>query len=213
MFQYGPYHPREGETGDGTGRTVIQRLGDWENAIIQLSQQHPEFHLAVVRGSRLTTPETMVANHWYTSTVDHAHLSIDGYVGIAELGVRQLTSYANIDALQNLSKITSLSFTFDTNVSALLTPDDLILREVYSNTTISPADMAVSWDDPTRTATWTFQGLPLGALPTGKYEATISPSLLSGAAESTTIDAGSIPEPASGAVMLLGLAGLARRRR
>lgn len=223
MFQYGPYTPVEGLAHDGTPRTRVQRLADWENAVMQLSQAHPEYNLAVVRGSRLTTPETMVGHNWYTSTTDHAHMSIDGYISIAELGVRQLTSYAKIDTLTNLSKITSLSFTFDSDVSALLSPDDLLLREIQSDRTIAATDLAVSWDFATKTATWTFQGLPIGALPVGKYEAKIAASLLAGSPASATaadsadyvftFDAAAVPEPAAGALVMFAITALARRRR
>jgi hypothetical protein len=224
MFEYGAYHPKEGPAFDDTGRTAVERLADWESAIINLSQQHPEYNLAVVRGSRLTTPLTMAANGWYTSADDHAHLSIDGYVGVPELDVRQVVSYANPDEVQNRSNVTSLSFTFDSDVSAELSPDDLALRESGSDALIDPFNFAVDWDAATKTATWTFQGLPLGELPAGDYEATVRLAQLGGATGAGgggasgdyvfnfTAEPIAIPEPAAlGALTLLMLATLRRR--
>jgi hypothetical protein len=214
IFQYGPYHPIDGPALDGTGRSNVQRLADWESAIIALSQQHPEYNLAVLRGSKLTTPLTMKRNGWYTSATDHAHLSIDGYIGIPELAVRQAVAYATADEISNRSAVTSLSFEFDSDVSALLSPDDLELRDLGSNALMDPFDLAVDWDAATRTATWTFQGLPMGELPVGEYEAILLVSQLGGGADyAFQFAAAPIPEPATiGAAGVLMLA-LARRRR
>ncbi|MEA2710440.1 MAG: hypothetical protein QOF78_3041 [Phycisphaerales bacterium] len=224
VFQYGPYHPREGNADDGTGRTRIQRLADWENAIVQLSQQHPGYNLAIVRGTKMTTPRTMDANGWFSSAADHAHLSIDGYVGVSELGVRQVVGYATAEERDNRSGVTSLSFKFNSDVSANLTPDDLVLKEAGSDTLMDPFNFAVDWDASTNTATWTFQGLPMGELPTGDYEAVLRLSQLGALVGSAGSDLASsdytfaftadpIPEPAGlGAISLIGFA-LARRRR
>jgi hypothetical protein len=227
MFEYGPYHPREGEAGDGTGRTITQRLADFESSIINLSQQHPEYNLAVVRGTRITTPITMNANGWYISDTDHAHLSIGGYIGIPELGVRQAIAYANPDEVQNRSIVTSLSFTFDSDVSASLSPDDLALREAGSDALIDPFNFAVDWDEATKTATWTFPGLPLAELAAGDYEATVRLSQLGGAAGAAggagaagdyifNFTAAPLPIPEPGALGTLSamlLATMRRRRR
>ena len=229
VFEYGPYHPIEGAADDGTGRTRVQRLADWENAVINLAKDHPEYNLAVVRGTRMTTPQTMNANGWYTAATDHAHLSLAGYVGVAELGVRQAIGYATADQIENRSGVTSLSFTFDSDVSANLSPDDLALKEAGSDMLMDPFNFAVDWDAATRTATWTFQGLPLGELPVGEYEAILRLSQLGGVAGAAdgegggngdyvfkfTADPAPIPEPgALGAMtMLLMTMTCARRRR
>ena len=179
-FQFGPYHPVEGGADDGTGRSRVQRLADWESAIVGLAQQHPEYNLAVVRGSRMTTPLTMDKNGWYSNPTDHAHLSSDGYISIAELGVRQAVGYATAAEIENRSNVTSLSFTFDSDVSADLSPDDLALKAAGTDTFIEPFNFAVDWNAATKTATWTFQGLPLGELPVGDYEAILRMSQLGG---------------------------------
>jgi MYXO-CTERM domain-containing protein len=219
-FQSGPYHPIDGTIADESPVTKVQRLASWENAIVQLSQQHPEYNLAVVRGSRLTTPITMDKDGWYSSATDHGHLSAGGYIGIAELGARQVTGYAKIDELTDRSDVTSLSFTFDSDVLANLSPDDLQLRRVGDDF-LSPFDLAVDWDPATLTATWTFQGLPLGELPAGAYEGILKASQLgslAGGGEAVdyafTFTASAVPEPgtALGAIALAGLA-LRRRRR
>ena len=219
MFQYGPYHPAEGSAEDGTGRTRIQRLADWENAIIGLSQRHPEYNLAVVRGTRMTTPRTMDKNGWYTSDADHAHLSIAGYIGVAELGVRELLNYADAAEIKNRSGVTSLSFTFSDDVSADLSPDDLSLKSVGDGATMDPFNLAVDWDQASKTATWTFQGLPLGELPAGDYEATVRMSQLGLAAPDYLFNFTApvvVPEPAAtGAAAAAGagvIIGMSRRR-
>jgi hypothetical protein len=226
MFEYGPYHPIEGPADDGTGRSRVERLADYESAIIDLAKQHPEYNLAVVRGTKMTTPRTMDASGWYTAATDHAHLSLDGYVGVAELGVRQAIAYANPDEVENRSGVTSLSFTFNDDVSANLSPDDLALKQAGGDTLMDPFNFAVDWDAATKTATWTFQGLPLGELPVGDYEAILRMSQLGGAAgpDGGTADAdyvftftaepAAIPEPATiGAISLLLLTIPRRRQR
>jgi hypothetical protein len=216
MFQYGPYHPAEGDAEDGTGRTRIQRLADWESAIIGLSQQHPEYNLAVVRGTRMTTPRTMDKNGWYTSATDHAHLSGAGYIGVSELGVRQVIGYANANELKHRSGVTSLSFTFNDNVSGELSPDDLSLTPI-GGTAMDPFNFAVDWDPNTNTATWTFQGLALGELPAGDYEAVIRMSQLGVAEPDYVFDFSApvlIPEPTTtGAAAAAGAAIIIRMSR
>jgi hypothetical protein len=180
MFQYGPYHSAEGPAGDGTGRTMTQRLADYESAVMNLSTQHPEYNLAIVRGSRMVTPELMNANGWFTSATDHAHLNAAGYIGVSEMGVRQIVGYATADELPNRSAVTSLSFQFNSDVSGELSRDDLLLYDTGSDTLLDPFDLAVGWNASTLTATWTFNGLPLGELPAGEYQAILKTSQLGG---------------------------------
>ena len=228
MFQYGPYHPIAGLLELGGDLKTLQRQADWEAAVVKLAQQHPEYNLAIVRGTRITTPQTMEKNGWYASATDHGHLSAAGYIGVAELGVRQAIGYATADDIENRSNVTSLSFTFDRDVSANLSADDLALREVGKDA-LDPFNFAVNWDKATNTATWTFQGLPMGELPVGEYEAVLHMSQLGDVVGSAAAGAGTgvastdsvfrftaapIPEPAlSGAVTLAALGMLRRRRR
>src|SRR6185369_16299065 len=98
----------------------------------------------------------------------------------SRLGVTQIIGYSHPNSIPNRSSVTSLSFTFDKDVSANLTPDDLVLRDITDNSLISSADLAVDWDSTTLTATWYFQGMPLGELPAGQWQATIKTSTLGG---------------------------------
>ena len=50
-------------------------------------------------------------------------------------------------------------------------PDDLVLDNVTTMTTIPATDMAVAYDVPSNTATFTFPTYQFGALPDGKYHA------------------------------------------
>lgn len=215
FFEYGPYHPTAGDVGDG--RTKLQRLADWENAIVQLSQQHPDYNLAVVRGTRITTPLTMKTNGWYDALGD-AHLTPGGYIGVSDLAVTQAVAYSDPGAFHNLSSCTSLNITFDQDVSANLSAGILQLRNLNNDQLLDESMLAVDWDPKSLTATWTFQGLPFGALPAGEYEATLDSSSLISAPGTDVGDfqitflAQPIPEPASAAVLLLGAVGLVSRR-
>ncbi len=102
------------------------------------------------------------------------------------------------------------------------TTEDTTRRTSQGARTLSPFDLAVNWDAVTRTATWTFQGLPLGALPIGQYEARLNTARFDtlgggGAADDYVFKfsaaAAQLPEPAAMGLVLVGLAGLSRRRR
>ena len=64
---------------------------------------------------------------------------------------------------------------FDADVQASLGPDDLVLENLTTMTTIPTANIALnSYDTLTNTATFTFPGYaPTGALPDGDYDATL----------------------------------------
>jgi hypothetical protein len=75
----------------------------------------------------------------------------------------------------------SLTVWFSEDVSASLSADDLVLAGA-GGAAIDPSLTAVSYDAARRAATWTFPGLPGGALPAGKYRATILSAGLTDAA-------------------------------
>jgi len=60
---------------------------------------------------------------------------------------------------------------FDADVSGSLGPDDLVLTNLTTMTTIPTANVALSYQAATNTATFTFLNYPSGALPDGNYEA------------------------------------------
>jgi uncharacterized delta-60 repeat protein len=66
----------------------------------------------------------------------------------------------------------SVRFTFDTAVTAVA-QDGWQLQNLTRGATIAPADIAVNFDAPTRTATLTFPNLPGGILPDGNYRVTL----------------------------------------
>lgn len=66
-----------------------------------------------------------------------------------------------------------LVITFDQDVSASLGADDLLLENLTTATTIATANIAVTWNGATNTATFTWITLPNHALPNGNYRATI----------------------------------------
>ena len=67
----------------------------------------------------------------------------------------------------------ALTVWFNEDVGASITADDLALRTEDGATTIDPALTTVHYDAARRAATWTFSNLPGGALPSGRYRATI----------------------------------------
>jgi hypothetical protein len=79
-------------------------------------------------------------------------------------------------------KAQSLTVWFSEDVAGSISADDLVLGSEDGATTIDPSLTAVSYDTARRAATWTFPGLPGGALPAGKYRATILSAGLSDSA-------------------------------
>ncbi len=79
-----------------------------------------------------------------------------------------------------------LEFTFDQDVSASLSTADLVLRNQTTGQTIPSGSIVMSWNAATRTATFRFPTLPNGgALPDGRYRATLSASGVSNSAGTT----------------------------
>jgi hypothetical protein len=69
----------------------------------------------------------------------------------------------------------ALRFTFTQNVSASLGVDDLVLENLTTSTTIPSNQLALSYDAPTNTATFTYTGASGEvALPDGDYRATLN---------------------------------------
>ena len=67
----------------------------------------------------------------------------------------------------------SLQYVFSEDVGASLNPADLVLQNLTTSTTVPTANIAVSFNSGTKTATFTFPGFPFGALPDGNYKATL----------------------------------------
>jgi hypothetical protein len=72
-----------------------------------------------------------------------------------------------------------LRVAFSKDVSATLRADDLRLVDLGTGAMIDPASIAVTYDPASNTATFTFPGLPGGALPIGRYRATLVASGIS----------------------------------
>lgn len=67
-----------------------------------------------------------------------------------------------------------VEFTFDEDVSGSLSPDDLLLQNLTTSTTIPSSAIGVNWDAATKTAAFSFPKLPHGgALPDGNYRGTL----------------------------------------
>lgn len=64
-----------------------------------------------------------------------------------------------------------LTFRFSANVSASLSPADLVLENLTNGTIVSQASMSVSYNAGTNTATFTFPGAQVGVLADGNYRA------------------------------------------
>jgi glucose/arabinose dehydrogenase len=67
-----------------------------------------------------------------------------------------------------------LKFAFNTNVRPSLSPADLTITNTTTNTTVPTANIAMSYDYATNTATFTFPGYTNGILPDGRYTATLN---------------------------------------
>lgn len=81
------------------------------------------------------------------------------------------------DGSDQRSIVTSLSATFDQDVSASLGSGDLQLTPQPSSIVLQP--LAVVWDEPSMTATWTFPNEVGGTLPNGNYTASLLASSVS----------------------------------
>jgi glucose/arabinose dehydrogenase len=66
-----------------------------------------------------------------------------------------------------------VTFQFTHNVSASLQPSDLVVQNLDTSQFINPADMAVSYDAVTNTATFSFPGINSSILPDADYVATL----------------------------------------
>ncbi|WP_428937404.1 hypothetical protein [Fontivita pretiosa] len=73
----------------------------------------------------------------------------------------------------------SLRFVFSENVRASLSAADLLLTDNLTGTTVAPEKIALSYDAPTDTATFTFPGFAGGVLPSGYYTAAFAPGSVS----------------------------------
>lgn len=71
------------------------------------------------------------------------------------------------------SKVTTIEVQFSENVVASLGGADLSLQNLTANNTIAAADVAISFDAATNTATWTFPDLTGDSLPDGNYLVTL----------------------------------------
>jgi hypothetical protein len=67
----------------------------------------------------------------------------------------------------------NLSFRFSENVGDSLSVADLVLQNLTTGQTISPANLALTFDPSTATATFTWPGLASGVLSDGNYRATL----------------------------------------
>jgi probable HAF family extracellular repeat protein len=76
-------------------------------------------------------------------------------------------------SFQYLTAPHQLVFHFSKDVSASLSPSDLVLKKLTDGTTIDSGSIAVSYDSVSNTATFTFPGVPRMLLPDGRYRATL----------------------------------------
>ena len=79
-----------------------------------------------------------------------------------------------------------LRFDFSANVAASLTASDLQVRNVTTNQLVPSDKIAVSYDAQTNRATFTFPGYQYGALPDGRYRATLPAGSVSDPQGNTT---------------------------
>ncbi|WP_428938380.1 M36 family metallopeptidase [Fontivita pretiosa] len=76
----------------------------------------------------------------------------------------------------------SLSLTFSEDVSASLSPADLLLENLTTGTTIPAANLSLVYNTATQSATLTFPGYSNGVLPNGNYRLTVFASGVTDAA-------------------------------
>jgi hypothetical protein len=82
----------------------------------------------------------------------------------------------------------SLTFRFSEDVSRQLSVAYLDLKNVHTNQPIPAANVALSYDLATNTATFTFPGYPNGVLPNGSYAARIHTSLIDAFGNAMAVD-------------------------
>lgn len=102
----------------------------------------------------------------------------DGFAGGDYRAVFRVQNDVTAPAVQNddflfLTAPQSLSFQFSENVGATLSVADFVLENLTTSQTISPTNLALTYDASTATATFTWPGLPAGILPDGNYRATL----------------------------------------
>jgi hypothetical protein len=78
-----------------------------------------------------------------------------------------------------------VKFSFNANVSASLSVADLQLRNTTTSQSIPADKIALAWDAATNTASFTFPGYAYGALPDGRYRATLPAGSVSDGAGNT----------------------------
>lgn len=66
-----------------------------------------------------------------------------------------------------------VSFVFSEDISASLSPADLVVQNTTTGQAVPVANFAVAWNSLTNTATFTFPGYPSAILPNGRYIATL----------------------------------------
>jgi dUTPase len=101
----------------------------------------------------------------------------------------------------------SIRFTFDQDVSASLDPADLVLTNLTTGQTFAASKISVSWNAATKTAvfgaTGATGGVAAGALPAGRYRATLTAGGVTNAAGSplaadVTLEFNFLPGDANG---------------
>jgi hypothetical protein len=127
----------------------------------------------------LNADKTFTLNHTYAANgVYVVHVQVtdkDGGVGFKEftVNVGGDTTPPTVSSSQFLfqSGPRKITMTFNEDVSASLTADDLTVHNVDANTDLPAAATTLSWDAASNTATWTF-----GTLPDANYHATLHAS-------------------------------------
>jgi len=74
------------------------------------------------------------------------------------------------------SRVASIGIVFDAYVADSLDPSDLVVTNLTTGSTVPSGMMVVAFEPATRTATWSFPGLPGGVLPDGNYTAVLAAS-------------------------------------
>jgi beta-galactosidase len=129
-------------------------------------------------------------DEFYTTvTVTNGFLRVSAGAG----SVNPVLAYIDINVIDNTppSVVGSsvqhtapeqLQVQFSKDVSTSLAASDLVLVNQTTGETVDPANVAVSYNSATNTATFIFPGYPGGFLPVGNYQATISAASVTDAA-------------------------------